>query len=186
MSRTSIRFLIAFLPLLLPVVALAQGNPMPGFRNPTIFSSSGTGGAFRGWSARVGERCYTYDVNDTTDGYTIKSTCSDPNSPAIIVHITLETTTIPVPMPAVCGTTTASASRLSPATMQVWWATRSTLPPLRSACSVSRRDIHPAFVWVTFLLQDRHRRTTATTRHPVPIGAPRRCSTLSRCSRPTL
>ena len=87
--KKTISFLMPLALLLVSAATVAAQNtdPMPGFRNPTSFSSAGSGAAFRGWSARVGERCYTSgNVNDTTDGYTIKSTCSSPNSPAIIGH----------------------------------------------------------------------------------------------------
>ena len=89
LNKKNICHLIAWLPLLCAMSLSAQiADPMPNFRNPEVFFSSGTNAlTFRGWSARVGERCYTYgNVNDTTDGYTIKSTCSDPNSPAIVGH----------------------------------------------------------------------------------------------------
>ncbi|MCR5445670.1 MAG: gliding motility-associated C-terminal domain-containing protein [Bacteroidales bacterium] len=73
----------------------AQGmDPCPEFRNPTSFwCNNGNTFTFQGWSARVGERCYSSgNTNDTTDGYTIKSTCSSPTSPAITGHANITST----------------------------------------------------------------------------------------------
>lgn len=83
MDRLYIRCLCLLLPLLLPAVAAAQGDPMPEFRNPTSFASTGTNPQnFRGWSARVGDR-----VNSgASTGYDIKSTCTFSNCPDIIGH----------------------------------------------------------------------------------------------------
>lgn len=77
----------AFLALLLvPAAALGQSDPCPWFRNPAAFGSSGTGLAFKGWSARVGERVSTSSTSDTTTGYYIMSTCADPNCADITGH----------------------------------------------------------------------------------------------------
>ena len=90
------------MPILLAVILMGMmpvraqmSDPCPQFRNPTMFYSNG-GNAFTfvGWSARVGERCYTMgNTNDTTNGYVIKSTCASPNSPAITGHNNITSTT---------------------------------------------------------------------------------------------
>ena len=83
MSRRR-RYMVGLMALLLwsvglPVVASAQFG-CPGLRNPTTFV---TGSDVFFWSGRVGERCCATMSGDTTDGYTIKSTCSDPNCPPV-------------------------------------------------------------------------------------------------------
>ena len=92
-----IKTMLVALTLLLTVpagVAAQDDNSCPQFRNPMFFFSSGNNAlSFVGWSARVGERCYTSNQNDTTDGYTIMSSCADPNNPAITGHANITSTT---------------------------------------------------------------------------------------------
>jgi len=58
------------------LTAWGQGtnSDCPGFRNPSSFN---TGSSYYYWTARVGERTYSFDnPNDTTTGYHIMSTCT--------------------------------------------------------------------------------------------------------------
>ena len=81
---TPCRYMVGLLALMLwlmadtPVASAQFG--CPGFRNPTTFE---TGSSLFFWSGRAGERCYPTSSSDTTDGYTIKSTCASPSCPPI-------------------------------------------------------------------------------------------------------
>lgn len=83
MNRITNHRLLALLPLLWTVAAMAQSDPMPQFRNPTAFVSSGSNAmTFRGWSARVGERV----SSGASSGSTIYSTCAASNCADITGH----------------------------------------------------------------------------------------------------
>lgn len=84
MTKKDIRLLLLLMPLVWASNTMAQSVPMPGFKNPTAFTSSGVGNpmTFKGWSARVGERV----SQGASTGTTIYSTCADPNCTNITGH----------------------------------------------------------------------------------------------------
>ena len=63
------------------MVTYGQTNACPGFKNPTSFNTTDSRYF---WSARVGQRVYPANHNDTTTGYYIMSTCT--NAPEIRNH----------------------------------------------------------------------------------------------------
>ena len=79
------KLIISLLLMVCTAGAAAQEeeDPCPGFRNPTSFN---TGSDEYFWTARVGERVSTNNVNDTTTGYYVMSTCAASNCTDIIGH----------------------------------------------------------------------------------------------------
>ena len=89
MNRINKHYLLAVVSLLIVSAATAQTEPMPAFRNPSAFLSTGSGMAFRGWSARVGERI----SSGASTGYTVYSTCAAPNCADIVGHSNITSNT---------------------------------------------------------------------------------------------
>ena len=96
--------LLLVLTLSASLPAWGQGTTdCPWFRNPTAFGSIGTPGtdAFRGWSARVGQRV----SSGASSGTTIYSTCAASNCPDITGHETITSSTYNTGSPNDGGTT---------------------------------------------------------------------------------